>query len=161
ARMANSNSSWICIVALAGVLCAHESLHGTPRAENPAAGEAETIAGLIHDLGDKNFKVRDAAVRRLTEIDAAETALKAPCVSSDCEIARLAGRILDERQKAEIARTLRFIRRELERGEVDRAVERFVAWKGSEGDAVSWQLVMDLGWEVHGRAAELRPVIFE
>jgi PDZ domain len=158
--MALSNVARICFIALMGFLCAPGPLLPAQRAENSASADAETIAKLIQDLGDKNFKVREAAKRRLIELDQAEPAVRTAIASKDFEISRLAAEILDERQKRDIARTLGVIRQELERGQIDWAIERFVSWNGSESDASSWQLVLDFCWAIHGRAAKLHPVIF-
>ncbi len=146
---------------LLAVWCAVAVARGSYCAEDRAPAESELINGLIQDLGDKNYKVRDAAARRLIDMEEAEAALRKALDSKDFETARLAARILDEQRKQETARVLRIIRQELKCGEIDRAVDRLVSWNGPESDAASWQLVMDFCWETHARAIKLRPVIFK
>src|SRR5262245_1953429 len=75
------------------------------QAADPVVADEEKVKALIRELGDRNFKVRDNALRRLTELEPIE-ALRKALKSDDPEIARLAARILDDLDKAAIVRSL-------------------------------------------------------
>jgi hypothetical protein len=128
-------------------------------ASEPAS--AELIKGLIRDLGDQNFKVRDTAARALAEIEEAIPALIMARKGGDAEVARLAGRILEEFEKSAIRRSLDRLRIEAGKGEASRVIERFTRWEGPDKDAISWQIALDFAWEVARHSAKAIPSLYE
>lgn len=118
--------------------------------------DSQTIERLIADLGDKNFKVRDEAVRRLIELEPT-SALKVALKSVDPEIARLAAKIMDNLDRLATARSLEKLRKETAEGASSRAIDRFARWKGPDNDEAAWQVVIDFAWDVANRATKNHP----
>ena len=132
------------------------------RADERSPANEETINRLIDDLGAKDFKVRDAAARQLTDLEGtAIPALLKAQKSADAEVARLAERILDELDRAATRRSLDLLREEAKRGEASRVIDRFARWKGSEKDAESWQIAIDFAWDVAKRATKSNSALYE
>jgi hypothetical protein len=101
-------------------------------------------AGLVRDLGSADFKVREAATRRLLEYEAPPPALRAAQQSGDREVARRARRIIHEitqrEENAAFAKLTEFARN----GEVDRFIELVARRPKWHDEDVCWQAVADL-----------------
>ena len=99
------------------------------RADEPALPEPDA-ARLVRDLGSNDFKVREAATRRLLEYEAPPPALRAAEKSRDAEVARRASRIIHEitqrEENAAFAKLTEFARH----GEVDRFIELLARRQG-------------------------------
>ncbi len=125
---------------------------------NVAAGEEPEIEKLVRDLRDRNFRVRQSAMRRLTELDAVE-ALRKALHSDDPEIARLAGLALKDLEKLDVPGSLQKLKREIADGKASLAIDRFARWNGPENDKMSWQLMIDFAWDITKRATKKHPVL--
>ncbi len=119
-------------------------------AKAAAPGEPE-IEKLVRDLGSKDFRVRQDAKRRLTELEAVP-ALRKASNSDDPEIARLAQSILRDLEKSAAARSLEKLRQQIADGKADLVIDRFARWNGPEDDQTNWELLIDFAWDVAKRA---------
>lgn len=142
--------------ASATLLVATAVLSQGLHAGNPSVVNEQTVDQLVRALGDKNFKVRDSAARRLTELEAIPDLVNA-LKSSDPEVARLARKILDDLQRSATLRSLDHLRREAIRGEASRVIERFARWNGPDNDESSWQIIIDFAWDIADRAIKGHP----
>jgi PDZ domain len=124
-----------------------------------AAPDDPEIEKLVRDLGSKDFRVRQGAGRRLTELEAFEP-LRRALKSDDPEVARLADRALKNLERSGSPRFAQKLRREIADGKASLAIDRFARWDGPKDDAASWQLMIDFAWDVVKRATEkhLAPV---
>jgi hypothetical protein len=116
---------------------------------SPSPGDAggsppSEVDKLIRQLGDKQYAVREAATRRLLELEEASPALRAALKSSDQEVARRAASILEEFRCRSGPRALARLKEHAEKGEVDQAVELFVGRSKWEDEKACWQVLTGL-----------------
>lgn len=142
--------------AFALVIVTHLMVNGTiprVRAMGPTADDEKVVERYIRELGDKDFKVRADAVRRLTALEPYSALVRA-LKANDAEAARLAAQILNDLDRAATVRSLQKLPQETARGEVSRVTDRFARWKGPENDEKAWQINIDFAWEVANRAVK-------
>ena len=111
------------------------------RAGGPAT---QQVDDLIQQLGDKRPKVREAATRRLLELEQVVPALRAALKSPDPEVARRAVWILEELRRRPEQRALARLKEHANNGEVDQAVELFVSRLKWEEENACWQTLTGL-----------------
>lgn len=127
---------------------------------NEAAAEEPEMEKLVRDLGSKDFRVRQSAMRRLTELEAVD-ALRQALKSDDPEIARLADRALKDLERSGWPRFVQKLKQESADGKASLAIDRFVRWNGPADDVASWQLMIDFAWDVANRATEKHPALVD
>ncbi len=130
------------------VACVGAALWMLPSAQcgqgdEPALSEPEA-ARLVRDLASGDFKVREAATRRLLEYEAPPPALRAALQSGDAEVARRAGRIIQEITQREENAALGKLADLARRGEVDRFIELLARRPKWHDEDPCWQAVAEL-----------------
>jgi uncharacterized protein (TIGR03067 family) len=85
----------ILLLPLLAVVVSHQRVRSESHSIEPLKGQNEDVTGLIRDLGDKAFRVREAAQRGLIRVGLpAVERLRAAAESADPEVARRAERAL-------------------------------------------------------------------
>jgi hypothetical protein len=105
---------------------------------------AREIDDLIRKLGDGQHAVREAATRRLLELEGVVPALRTAQMSQNAEIAKRAAWILEERRRRPGQRALARLKQHVKNGEIDQAVELLVARAKWEGENACWQALTGL-----------------
>ncbi len=104
----------------------------------------QEVVQLIQQLGDKRPAVREAATRRLLQMEDAAPALRAAVKSPDLEIARRAALILEEWDRRPAERAFARLKAYARNRQVDQAVELFV-WRSKwEDEKACWQVLTGL-----------------
>lgn len=120
------------------MLCACWICLSTDVGAQDAAPSTKNLEELIRDLGSRRFKVRQAAEQELATLDEADAGLRQALHSPDLDVARRAGRILDEidhrRRRVSLSQLLSF----RDNGEIDRLAAGIVHWRRGEDDDC-WQ----------------------
>lgn len=112
-------------------------------ARAPVPGQ-QKLDDLIRQLGDPRYPVREAAAKELTERIDAVPLLEKALKSSDAEIARQAGRVLEankgRRQRRALQRALNWGKA----GRIDLMIDALAIWDGPKDSEEYWQSVIDI-----------------
>jgi hypothetical protein len=130
------------------------SKEGGAGGEKPAAkADPATIARLIAQLGDNEFKKREEASRRLAELDEVPGALRRAAEGTDPEVARRARAAITIITDRAEERALRAILRDLHQVELDRLVRRMVTDKKFAGEK-EWTIIQAVAKAVTAEASK-------
>lgn len=123
-------------------------------ASEPSIDEVRALIGL---LGNKDFKTRETAARRLATLEEAAPELSKALASSDPEISEQARRILLVLKESECRKEIKRMRADADSGRIDLLVERLTRWNGPLGDEDAWEEIMRAGTAIGKRGEKLKP----